>query len=247
MNVAAALDTLLGRLSDAQLVALADACEPLARPAPACVAALAGASPAALDAVGELTEAWALDPAMTGSGIALALRIGAAARRRHQDARPRPVWTGPGAAGEERLTAAVLHELLAHARERILLVSYAAHTLPEVAADLRAAVVRGCQVDVVFETTEDNRAFQGGDTAFAAIAGITRWRWPAQRRDAGAALHAKLLVVDGQRALVGSANLTHYALALNLEVGLTLTDPEVASALESHVRGLMQAGVLVRI
>lgn len=247
MSVAAALDTLIGGLSDAQLTTLADACEPLARPGPACVAALAGASPAAVDAVQELTDAWAIEPAITGAGVALALRVGAAARRRHLDARPRPVWTGPGTLGEQRLTAAVLHELIANARERILLVCYAAHTLPEVADDLRAAVARGCQVDVVFETSEDNEGFRGNDSAFATIEGVARWRWPAQRRDAGGALHAKLLVIDGQRALVGSANLTHHALTLNLEVGLTVADAEVAAALESHIRGLMQSGVLVRI
>ena len=98
--------------------------------------------------------------------------------------RARPVWTGPGAAGEQRLTAAVLHELLASARERILLVSYAAYTLPEVAADLEAAVDRGCQVDVVFETTADSAgAYTGprppvrerlGDRSLALASGAAR-------------------------------------------------------------------------
>ena len=38
---------------------------------------------------------------------------------------------------------------------------------------------------------------------------VRRWRWPADQRTAGAVLHAKLLFVDGRRALVGSATLTH--------------------------------------
>ncbi len=232
------------RLTDAQLASLATACEPLPRPGPACIAALAGASPAAVDSVKELNDAWAADPAITGAGIALAIRIGAASRRRLRDARPRPVWTGPGSVGEQRLTAAVLHELLTGAEERILLVSYAAHTLPEVADDLRAAVTRGCEVDVVFETAEDNDAFKGNDSAFVTIKGINRWRWPAEQRDGGGALHAKLLIIDGQRALVGSANLTRHALNLNLEVGVVVADPEVAGALETHIRGLMRSGDL---
>lgn len=248
MSVTTALELVLGRLSDAQLATLAGACEPLNRPSPACLTALAGASPAAVDAVQGLTDAWGSDTAITGAGVALALRVGSAARRQRELARPRPVWTGPGSVGEQRLTAAVLHELLAQAHHRILLVSYAAHTLPEVAEDLRAAVRRDCRVDVVFETNEDSAGrYSGPSSAFADIEGVVRWRWPAEHRGAGGALHAKLLVIDGLRALVGSANLTHHALALNLEVGLTIADADVAGALEHHVRGLMQSGVLVPI
>ena len=123
----------------------------------------------------------------------------------------------------------MLHELVAGASERILLVSYAAYTLAEIAADLEAAVERGCQVDAVFETEEDSAgAYSGPHTQpFAAIAGISRWRWPAAHRR-GAVLHAKLLVVDGRRALVGSANLTPTRAPSNLEAGVLINDPDVA-------------------
>lgn len=58
-------------------------------------------------------------------------------------------------------------------------------------------------------------------------------------------MHAKVLVVDGRRALVGAANLTHRALTANLEAGVLIEDAEVAADLETHVRGLMRAGTLV--
>ncbi len=132
---------------------------------------------------------------------------------------------------------------LADARHRILLVSYATYTLPEIAADLQAAVVRGCAVDVVFETVDDNDAYRGPSQPFADIPGLMRWRWPHEQRPPGAALHAKLLVVDGRRALVGSANLTHRALNANTEAGIVTCDEQLASALERHVRDLMVAGV----
>jgi phosphatidylserine/phosphatidylglycerophosphate/cardiolipin synthase-like enzyme len=143
------------------------------------------------------------------------------------------------------LTAAVLHELLAAVRERILLVSYAAYTLPEIAVDLEAAVARGCQVDVVFETEEDSAgAYTGPSHPFAHVSGINRWRWPADQRDGKGVLHAKLLVIDGRRALVSSANLTSKALAHNLEVGAVINDPDLARALEDHLRQLMATGIL---
>jgi phosphatidylserine/phosphatidylglycerophosphate/cardiolipin synthase-like enzyme len=79
------------------------------------------------------------------------------------------------------------------------------------------------------------------------VAGIRRWRWPAEQRPpGGAVLHAKALVVDGHSALVGSANLTQRALTANLEVGVLVRDPAVAQAIEAHVHELVANGVLTR-
>ncbi len=246
MSIDDALATVLERLSDVHLRALAAACEPLSAPDGSLSHAIAGAPPGAGDAITGLLAAWREQPALTGAGIALALRLGLTARERDDARRSRPVWTGPGTVGEQRLTAAVLHELLAGARARILVVSYAAYTLPEVASDLEAAVIRGCRVDVVFETTEDSAgAYSGPQRPFAHVAGINRWRWPAEHRDATAALHAKLIVVDGCRAFVSSANLTARALHHNLEVGLLVQDERVATQLEDHVRELITCGTLV--
>jgi phosphatidylserine/phosphatidylglycerophosphate/cardiolipin synthase-like enzyme len=247
MKVDDALATVLDRLSDAQVAALAATCEPLAAPTGALATVVAGAPPATGDAIGMLCAGWRATPGMTGAGVALALRAGLATRQRVRAHRAWPVWTGPGSVGEQRLTAGVLHELLAGAQQRILLVSFAAYTLPEVAADLEAAVQRGCAVDVVFETEEDSAgAYTGPSRPFAHVSGINRWRWPAEQRDGGGVLHAKLLVVDGRRALVGSANLTAKALAHNLEVGAVTSDPELATQLESHVRRLIESGVFSR-
>jgi cardiolipin synthase C len=242
-----AVTAVLQRLSDAQIEALAGAAEPLADPPAAFGHVVAGAAPGAADAVSKLRTAWKAVPGLTGAGLALALRTGLAARRSAHACRTRPVWTGPGSVGEQRLTAAVLHELLAGARERILIVSYAAYTLPRIAADLEAAVARGCHVDVVFETEEDSAgAYTGPSHPFSHVSGINRWFWPADQRDGHGVLHAKLLVVDGCRALVGSANLTTKALAHNLEVGVLINAPDVARDLERHVRVLMDSRTLVR-
>jgi putative cardiolipin synthase len=159
------------------------------------------------------------------------------------------VWTGPGAAGEQRLTASVLHELISGARRRILLLSFAAHTVPSVAADLEAAVQVGCSVDVVFETGADSSgAYRSDDRRpFGDVPGIRRWCWPADQRPRGSLLHAKALIIDGERALIGSANLTERALSANLEVGVLIRDPAVTAALEAHVVSLMESGVLRRV
>jgi cardiolipin synthase C len=249
VSIERAVDDVLARLSDAQVEALAGACTSLPRPDGTLKQVAAGAAPGAVDAVASLASAWASRSSLTGDGVALALRVGLRARGDADGRRSRPVWTGPGATGEQRLTAGVLHELVVDARERVLLVSFAAYTLTELAADLEAAVSRGCQVDVIFETEEDSAgAYSGPDAKpFGAVQGIHRWRWPAARRMPGAVLHAKLLIVDGRRALVGSANLTQRALTQNLEAGVLIEDAEVASALEVHLRRLMSAGTLAHM
>jgi phosphatidylserine/phosphatidylglycerophosphate/cardiolipin synthase-like enzyme len=247
VNIESAVADALERLSDGQLEALAAACEQRERPDGAITQVASGGSPGTYDAIASLASAWAASPQLTGHGIGLALRIGLGARRDADARRSRPVWTGPGASGEERLTSAVLHELITNAIERVLIVSFAAYTLTEVASDLEAAVGRGCRVDVVFETEEDSAgAYSGHESKpFGTVTGIRRWRWPPEHRTAGAVLHAKLLVVDGRRALVGSANLTHRALTANLEAGVLIEDHALAGSLEGHVRGLISAGTLV--
>jgi cardiolipin synthase C len=241
------VERLLRQLSGDQVRALAAAAEHDERPPAAWGAVISGATPAAAEAVARLGREWAAHPQLSGAGVALALRVGLAAEERAATRRARPVWTGPGAKGHQRLTAAVLHELIASSRERVLLVSFAAHTLASVASDLRAAVERGVAVDVLFETAHDS---DGGyaswdERPFGDIDGIARWRWPVEHRKEGALLHAKALVIDWRRALVGSANLTRRALAENLELGLMVEDADVACAIEEHVRSLIAAGILV--
>jgi phosphatidylserine/phosphatidylglycerophosphate/cardiolipin synthase-like enzyme len=140
-----------------------------------------------------------------------------------------------------------LHQLIASAQDRILLVSFAAHTLSSLAHDLHAAVKRGVEVDVLFETTEDSAgSYKSTDDApFGAIDGIGRLRWPTEKRAPGALLHAKALVIDRKVALVGSANLTRRALDANLELGLVVEDSRVARAIEDHVQRLTADRIIV--
>ena len=108
------LREVLARLSDAQIHTLSIACQGRSGPPGGLTQVVAGGSPAAHEAIEKLAASWASTPSLTGDGIALALGIGVKARREADAQRSRSVWTGPGAAGDQRLTAAVLHE--AHRR-----------------------------------------------------------------------------------------------------------------------------------
>jgi cardiolipin synthase C len=249
VNAAEAIEAVVERLSDTQLQALAQACDGQDQPAASLAAAVSGSPPASQHAVSCLADAWRSTAGLTGAGVALALQTALVLRERRDTIRSRAVWTGPGSSGAQRLTAAALQELLNSAEQRILIVSFAAHTLSDVAVALEAAVARRCAIDVVFETEDDSSGAYSGpsSTPFGEVAGIHRWHWPSDQRQVTGVLHAKVLVIDARRALVGSANLTYRALHNNLEAGILVEDPTLAASIEQHVRSLMASGVLRRV
>jgi phosphatidylserine/phosphatidylglycerophosphate/cardiolipin synthase-like enzyme len=157
------------------------------------------------------------------------------------------VWTGPASTvATSRLTSAVVVDLIDSAQTDVLLVGYAVHTEPSVAGALRRAQDRGVDITLLLERNVDNAAFSGAGSAFPGLI-ATRLSWPTSARDAGASLHAKVLVVDGSAALIGSANVTGAALERNLECGLLVRGGPEPAAVRGHVRSLVELGVLLRL
>ena len=157
------------------------------------------------------------------------------------------VWTGPeSGVSSSRLTAAAVIELINAARSEILLVSYATHTEPSITAALSAAAARGVAVTLLAERHEDNPSYTALGTPFPGL-GALRLHWPAKSRPPGAALHAKIIVVDDQVALVGSANLTSRAMESNLECGILIRGGPQPRAIRDHITGLYAAGLLLRL
>lgn len=91
----------------------------------------------------------------------------------------------------------------------------------------------------MFETRADSPGAYTGmhEAPSGQVAGVRHWRWAAERRPEKAVLHAKLLV-DGRRALIGSAT-SPTALHANLEARVLIKDTALADDLEAHVGGLM--------
>lgn len=148
-----------------------------------------------------------------------------------------PVWTGPtSSVAGARLTVAVINDLIATATHELLLVSYAAYPPADLSAALRAAADRGVEVTMLLERPEDedNPSWDGPSSAFSNLQ-VTRLSWPASARPPSASMHAKVLVVDRQVALVGSANLTAAAFGRNLECGLLVRGGSVPARIAEHV------------
>jgi len=155
------------------------------------------------------------------------------------------VWTGPHSGLTiGRLTSAVVVDLIGEADEEVLLVSYASQTEPTVSAALHDATRRAVAVTLLLERAADNPSYTGSGFAFPTLT-ARRLAWPGTRRPNGAALHAKLLVIDSSVALVGSANLTGHALERNLECGVLLKGGPAPASIRRHLLHLLEADVLV--
>ncbi|OJF10749.1 DISARM system phospholipase D-like protein DrmC [Couchioplanes caeruleus] len=158
------------------------------------------------------------------------------------------VWTGPTSnVTASRLTWAVISAILGEAQRSVLLIGYAVQSEPSVAKALEAAVSRGAEVTLLLERSIDNPNYAGTGSPFPSLP-ARRLAWPAEHRPTGgAALHAKVLVVDRSVALVGSANVTGWALERNLECGILVRGGPQPAVIHEHIDALVSNGSLVPI
>ena len=150
------------------------------------------------------------------------------------------VWTGPESpVTTTRLTSTVVTHLIDSAHQDLLLVSFATQAEPSIEAALQRASARGVILTMLLENPSDNPRYTTHDTPFARIR-ARRLAWPAQNRPRGASIHAKIIVVDRQTALIGSANLTGHALEKNLECGILLSGGPQPARIADHIIGLYE-------
>lgn len=194
-------------------------------------------------------------PDLTGEQVALALE---AAARQEQAIAGRAavelVWTGPTAPSAGlRSTEQVLLELISTAKESIYLATFAAYKVPSLVAALQAAAARGVRIVFVIED-KDESAGKVSLNAFPALSGMVSgsakaYVWPLEQRSRNekgqhGSLHAKFVVADSRRLFVSSANLTEFALTLNIELGVLLNGGEAPRQAEENLNELIRTGVL---
>lgn len=162
------------------------------------------------------------------------------------------VWSGPTThAVPVRDTERVLIELIEAAREQLILMTYSARPYAPVRDAIVAAAGRGVSVLVVVETLQGaGSAISGAEpaSAFAGIAGLELWHWPAAARpEAGAKQHAKLAIADRRMLLVTSANLTASGASRNIEAGLLVRGGTAPTRAADHIHSLRSTAILTRL
>ncbi len=195
---------------------------------------------------------------MTPRDLAWALRAASFADEFHQKNKSLElVWTGPAdAASTMRRTDQVLLDLINKAQSSILMVTFAAYKIPSIAKALGKAAERGVTIDLVLESAEES----DGKLTFSAIRALgdkiskqaNIYIWPRENRERDAkgnygALHAKTAVIDAKTAFISSANLTDYALTLNMELGVVINGGEFPKIIQSHFERLISSRVLIEI
>lgn len=166
------------------------------------------------------------------------------------------VWTGPTPEGSTfRRTDQALYDLINHAQRDLLIVTFAAYDIPEVLDALNKALSRGVHIKLIFESDETDP----GRIALKSLKSLSQgngrleiYEWPVESRPRDESghhgkLHVKCAIADEELALVSSANLTRYALNLNMELGILVRGRDIPEQIISHLNSQIASGVLKEV
>jgi cardiolipin synthase len=168
-------------------------------------------------------EVWAIDPEGAGEVEARAIPVG-----------PDEDFETLGA---------TLHGALTAARRRVCLVT--PYFLPDqvLIAAIRLAALRGVRVDIVLPERSNLLFVQWAAMAqIGQVLGDDCWVWLSPPPFD----HSKVLVIDGEWSLVGSANWDARSLRLNFEIDVECYDRKLAEELEALVERKIAASRLLQ-
>jgi cardiolipin synthase len=195
-----------------------------------------------------LVAAWRKEQGVDASALALALESASAARTAASST-VELVWTGPTTEAAAALnTTAVLFRIVRRAQSRLALMSFSSYPIAGLLDELGAACARGVAVRLILESALESGGTLTVDAArpFATLRGRANFYvWPHALRTAGASMHAKVAVADGNVALVTSANLTERGVDSNLELGTYFEGNAIPAQIERGLDDLIARGTLV--
>ncbi len=215
--------------------------------------------PAFQSHVGRLLNIWESSASeITAQSVCLALLTAAEVEevRRHRE-KTELVWTGPDSQVIPlRRTDEALLQLIREAKSTLIVVSFAVYKVGTIAQALVEAARRGVKVSICLETADASEGKIAYDTIRAIGAEVARhasfYIWPLDQRSQSAAgdygsLHAKVAVADDAGLLISSANLTEYAMMLNMEMGVLIHGGPLPGQAREHFNRLIQNMVLERV
>jgi phosphatidylserine/phosphatidylglycerophosphate/cardiolipin synthase-like enzyme len=154
------------------------------------------------------------------------------------------VATSPRTALRARRISSVMEELLASARTEIIVLGYELSD-QRVIDRLAHASAAGVQVSLLLDSVQspDEPIVR----TWARSATRPRlWRSSEDGEGRPIRLHAKALIVDGRRALIGSANMTVSGMDRNIELGI-LMEGAVVRRVRAYVQELIERRFVVEV
>jgi phosphatidylserine/phosphatidylglycerophosphate/cardiolipin synthase-like enzyme len=177
--------------------------------------------------------------------------------------RPTPhvdlVWTGPDSTqSAARYTGITVAELFEGAAREVLIAGYSFDHGQEILAPLHVAMAeRGVKVTMIVDVKRGRRRDDEARHAMITIDQLLHRNWTfgephpevyydprTATAESLASMHAKCIVIDRQKSLVGSANFTDRGHTRNIEVGALIDDANFADRLLAQWYALISAGVL---
>jgi phosphatidylserine/phosphatidylglycerophosphate/cardiolipin synthase-like enzyme len=144
-------------------------------------------------------------------------------------------------------------ELIHHARKRLLIVTFAAYRAALMQEAIGSAIRRGVSFHFIGESVHES----GGKITFDAFSAFDEpggntakvFIWPQQQRlmdheGKSGSLHVKCAVADEDYLLLSSANMTEYAMSLNMEVGALIKGGSLPAQVVHHFDRLIQNSIL---
>ncbi len=204
-------------------------------------------------------DRWRSEAAHVGPHAVVAALLTASflAQERRETEALEVVWTGPyQSIIPLRRTEQAILQVLNSAESRILLVSYAVYSIPNIQEAVVRAAKRGVRITVVVETPNELDVRNEYSTLRALGDDVGRhstvYYWPKANRKADESgklgiLHVKCVVGDGKQLFLSSANLTKYAFSLNMELGVLITGGRTPRQIESLFEYLINDGILSKI
>ncbi|PZD73030.1 Cardiolipin synthase B [Acaryochloris thomasi RCC1774] len=206
----------------------------------------------------DLLAVWSEDnPVLQGESLATALCSAHYSIERAEEAlNIEIVWTGPEVSRiPVRRTEQVLLQLIRVASEELTLASFALYKVPTLTQALIAALDRGVQVRIIAETTAGDTVVPFGVKAglgqeVAMRAEVYEWdkaKRPKDKAGRQGSLHMKVAISDRQRLFITSANLTGYAMLLNMEMGLLVNGKALSCQVSEHFDQLIQQEIIALV
>ena len=165
------------------------------------------------------------------------------------------IWTGPQTEVALRRTDQALLELISGASKKLLVVSFAVYKAKPVLDAIESALRRNVKVTICLEGAEESK----GKISLSGIKAFSNsvfrlasfYVWPVEKRPHApdgkyGSMHAKIAVADGWRVFISSANLTDYAMDLNMEMGVLIEDRKIAHQIEEMFSELKMKSILVK-
>ena len=221
--------------------------------------ALAIPTPDYRGAVISLLDRWrSKAPEVPPQAVAAALVTASyIAKRSREEQAVEVVWTGPvQSVIPLRRTEQAILQVLNSAQSRILLVSYAVYSIPNIQDAVVRAAKRGVTITVIVETPNKLNVENEYSTLQALGEDVAKcstvYYWPKENRQTDGSgklgiLHVKCVVGDGNQLFLSSANLTKYAFSLNMELGVLINGGRGPRQIEVVFESLIAEGTLTRV